>query len=164
MDNTYAALMIEQYRRKGLLVDTNLMLLMVIGRYDKNKIQRCKRTQKYSPAIFHLVDRVVTQFEIRFTTPNLFTEIDNLVRLDVFEREWPAIAWVMNNLIDDLREIPTPSAILTKHDLYEKIGLADCSILAGPDVLILTDDLPLTSFLTSQGRAVINLSHLITPA
>jgi hypothetical protein len=111
--------------------------------------------------IFDLVASIVGQLERRFTTPNLFTEVDNLVRSDVAEKQRADVSWVLHKLINGLEELPTPSTVLVQHDFYGKIGLADCSILAVPDVLVLTDDLPLSSFLSNAGRAVINVSHLI---
>ena len=39
--------LMKRYRSKGLLVDTNLLLLLTIGRCDLNLIQSFVRTQKY---------------------------------------------------------------------------------------------------------------------
>ncbi len=163
MNNTYVEYLVEKHRRCGIIVDSNLMLLMVIGTYDVNKIRRCNRTLKYSPAIFELVVRLVSLFERRFTTPNILTEVDNLARLDIHESEWSSLGWIMNSLIDGLIERSKSTASLARHTLYERLGLADCSIMFtdDDDLLVLTDDLRLSSFLMSAGRGVINVSHLI---
>jgi uncharacterized protein YaiI (UPF0178 family) len=70
----------------------------------------------------------------------------------------------MQTLINGIIEIPRPTASLTQHALYERLGLTDCSIVStsnDDDLLVVTDDLRLSSFLMKEGRGVINVSHLI---
>src|SRR5439155_446138 len=97
MESTYVRTLINKYRRKGVLVDANLMLLVVVGMYDISRIQQFKRTQKYDASIYQTIIGLLSQFERRFTTPNIFTEIDNLAR-QAREAEWAALSWAMNSL------------------------------------------------------------------
>src|SRR5690606_14486178 len=64
--------------RTGVLLDTNLLLLWLIGRYDRRLIGRHKRTEAYTTDDFQLLDRLTRRCTKRFTTPHVLTEVSNL--------------------------------------------------------------------------------------
>ncbi len=66
------------YRNKGILVDSNLLLLYFLGKYNKSLIQRFKRTNKYVIEDYELLTSVIEFFTRVITTPNILTEISNL--------------------------------------------------------------------------------------
>jgi hypothetical protein len=156
----YADLLIRQYRYKGILVDTNLMLLVLVGQYNVSRIATFKRTKKYTPRIYEIVIQVISQFKKRLTTPQIMTEVDNLSR-NLRTDEWQSISGALNELIPTYAEVATPTAILSLHRLHSAIGLTDRSIMNVPDVLVFTDDLPLYHRLETLGRGAINLGHLL---
>jgi len=159
----YSTILIEQYRGKGIIVDTNLLLLLAIGQYDIRRISTFKRTDKFNADIFLAVKTVVEQFEQKYSTPNIITELDNLSRM-LPAREWQAISDTLTNFVPLFIEIYQHSGRVLRHALYSKIGITDCSIAMIPDALIFTDDLPLTGRLQGLGRDVLNVSHLILDA
>ncbi len=69
---------IGSYRNKGILIDTNLLLLYFIGKYNKSLIQYFKRTQKYVIEDYELSTSVIKFFTRIITTPNILTEVSNL--------------------------------------------------------------------------------------
>ena len=162
MFDTYIAHLVDQYRERGVVVDTNLMVLIIVGTYDINKIESFRATRKYSPAIYNAVIEIVHHFPSRYTTPNIFTEVDNLSK-QVDKTEWEAISFALNTIIATLMEVPTPTIHLASHPLHCSVGITDCSILnlAAEGMLVLTDDLPLSSQVRAMGRDVINVSNLI---
>ena len=68
----------SNYRNKGILIDSNLLLLYFIGKYNKTLIQRFKRTQKYVTEDYELLTAVIKDFTKIITTPNILTEVSNL--------------------------------------------------------------------------------------
>ncbi len=52
-DNLQA--LVTHYRTKGVLVDSNLLLLLFIGSYDPQRIKKFKRTQEYTFEDFELL-------------------------------------------------------------------------------------------------------------
>src|SRR5438094_4633228 len=70
--------LIGLYKAKGLLIDTNLLLLYLIGMYDPDRIPRFKRTMSFTVDEFLLLDAIFTNFDKVITTPNILTEISNL--------------------------------------------------------------------------------------
>jgi hypothetical protein len=156
----YPSFLINKYRSKGIVVDTNLMVLLAVGNYDRARISTFKRTQKYNLPIFHAVASVLTRFERRYTTPCVVTELDNLSR-NLPEREWAAISESLHRIVSTFIEIYTDSLLLLRDPMHSAIGVADCSMAVIPDILIFTDDLPFATRMEQQGREVLNLSHLL---
>ena len=70
--------LIHKHLGNGLLVDTNLLLLHLIGRTNKNRILKFKRTQAYTIEDFELLERFIAEFKILITTPHVLTEVSNL--------------------------------------------------------------------------------------
>jgi hypothetical protein len=46
----------------GLLVDTNLLVLLTVGTVNRNRIDTFKRTRQYSQADYDLLLKFVAQF------------------------------------------------------------------------------------------------------
>lgn len=156
----YSEILIQKYRSKGIVVDTNLLLLLAIGLYDVRRIATFKRTSKFDIQIFAAVKKVVEQFEQRFTTPYIITEVDNWGRY-LRENEWQAISSIMRQLVPSFIEIYEQSSQLVRHPMYANVGVTDCSIDLVQDALIFTDDLPLSKRLESRGHDVLNVGHLV---
>lgn len=153
--------LIEQYRHKGLLLDTNLLLLLLIGTLQPTEITQFSRTRMFTTEDYDLLKLVVDDFQTFATTPNILTEVNNLsnklsarLKTDYFRL---FTAWIENT-----REFYIVSDDLSKHAEFTTYGLTDLSILhaAKDRFLVLTIDLPLTVLLQVSGVAVINFIHL----
>jgi len=145
-----------------VLVDTNLLLLYLVGKADPRIIPRFMRTQKYTIEDFQLLSKLLeTFFRALVTTPNVLTEVSNLVT-KLSENERPGFFDQMKRSVAILDETYCPSRTAVEDRNYRTFGLTDATILSiRPDVLVLTDDLPLYQLLSSRGRDVINFNHII---
>jgi hypothetical protein len=152
----------DRYRRNGALVDTNLFVLLLVGRYDRSKIPNFRATQKYGEYVYSALENLLAYFAKLHTTINITTEVDNLSR-QVGKGERAGISRTLAELVDKLHESAFESRQLVHHPFHGEIGIADCSILemADRDILVVTDDLPLTIILERNRRAVINLSRYL---
>ena len=72
--------LVGKHRNNGLLIDTNLLLLLVVGIYDRRRITSFKRTAAYTPGDFQKIGWLSKQFSQLWATPNILTEVDNLGR------------------------------------------------------------------------------------
>ncbi len=152
--------LIAKYHASGVVIDTNLMLLLVIGTHDAERIPTFKRTIKYSKSDYTLVLDLISRFARRVTTPNILTEVDNLSR-QTTEDEHASISVSMSRILDSLVEIYMPSETVVGTPIHARVGLSDAHIITLADQhLVLTDDFPLSNRLESAGRDVINLNHL----
>lgn len=156
------AQLITKYQNKGILLDTNLMVLLGIGLYKRERISSFKRTIQYTEDDFSLVARVVGRFDRRVTTPHILAEADNLMR-QLPAREHRAVAAIMAPLVESLFESYSPSAPAMRNEKYLTLGLTDCvTIAAADEILVITDDFPLSNILSHLGRDAININHIRT--
>lgn len=68
-----------EYRTEGVVADTNLLLLYVVGAHDPERIGRFPRTDTYTEDDFDLLERLLGYFETAVTTPPILTEVSNLL-------------------------------------------------------------------------------------
>lgn len=71
--------LLVEYRTEGVLVDTNLLLLYVVGVYEPHRIERFKRTSTFTTEDFELLKRLLGHFETVATTPPVLTEVSNFL-------------------------------------------------------------------------------------
>jgi hypothetical protein len=152
----------EKYKSKGVLVDTNLMVLVVVGSYSKNRILTFKRTIQYTLEDHDLILQIITSFPRRITTPHILAEVDNLTR-QLPQAEHRAVSATITQVVSDLFEVYVPSANAIREISYSVLGLTDCAtMLAASDALVVTDDFRLSNVLSSLGRDVLNINHIRT--
>ena len=153
--------LVKRYRGKGLLVDTNLLLLLTIGRCNPSLIQRFKRTQKYDKDDFVFLAHLVGLFSKHVTTPHVITEISNLAT-SLPEHIRPGYFTSLVSQFEPYSEETAPFAAVSRMDMFVKFGVTDTAIthIARNKYLVLTDDFPLANFLQKQKQDVINFNHL----
>jgi hypothetical protein len=156
----YFEQLLQKYREKGLILDTNLMLLLAVGAYNQQRIVSFKRTQRYAISDYHLVVGLLSSVRRRVTTPNILTEVDNMVR-QLPKHEHVHVAAAILAIVQSSFEVYVPSIELMATEEYAKLGLTDSVLLQGAkECLVITDDFPLAQRLQSIGRDVININHL----
>ncbi len=57
-----AAALIEKHRGKGVFVDTNLLVLLLVGQVNERRLASFKRTQDFDIEDFYLLSRLVKWF------------------------------------------------------------------------------------------------------
>lgn len=157
----YVRDLLSRYRNKGILIDTNLLLLYFIGQFNPSQIPKFKRTSKFTTSDFRILLFVFKQFHKVVTTPNILTEVSNLSN-QLPDNLKQAFYSEFANQISAFDERHTPSASICSQDHFIKFGLTDSGIIesAASEYLILTDDFKLANFLESRQAAVINFNHI----
>lgn len=152
---------LERHRRTGILIDSNILLLLFVGGVDTALIARHKRTSKFTVKDFTLAILVVGRFAAILTTPNILSEVSNLAaqitdpyKTQIFARFAAAIITV--------NEFYHRSSDLSIREEFFLYGLTDTSILqaAQDGYLVLTDDLRLWNHLDALGLPTVNFTHL----
>lgn len=149
-------------RRHGaVFIDTNLLLVLIVGALDPNQIERFKRTNAYTREDYLLLTAFVGNFSKMLTTPNVLTEVSNLLGQLSEPLRRRALA-ALGVLSGTTHENYLPTATLAADPSFPVLGVADASILGSIDghVTVLTDDFPLYQRLASTGAEVINFHHL----
>lgn len=77
--------LLVEHRTDGVLVDTNLLLLYVVGAYSPRWIGRFKHTSAFTEDDFELLGRLMGQFQTVVTTPHVLTDLQRSATfLDIF--------------------------------------------------------------------------------
>ena len=159
----YIKQLIRRYNQKGLVIDTNILLLLFIGSYDPSQIGNFKRTKQFTIEDYNLLVLLLRPFKKLITTPNILTEVANLsgqlgepVRSSYFYTFAERIKLLDEEYIES-REIAAQAE-------FVKMGLTDVGILAlsKGQYLVLTEDFRLSQLLGSRGVDVINFNHIRT--
>ncbi|HET6567359.1 MAG TPA: PIN domain-containing protein [Rhodothermales bacterium] len=152
---------ILRYRKRGLLIDSNLLLLYFVGSHDPKQLPKFKRTAAYLPEDYTLLVEFMGQFERVVTTPHILTEVSNLAG----QLAEPVKSAVFANLrtgIKLLEERFHASTALSASPEFARFGLTDLAVLheARGQLLVLTDDFRLSQYLQHANLAAINFNHL----
>ncbi|MBL0156761.1 MAG: hypothetical protein IPP47_06610 [Bryobacterales bacterium] len=147
--------------RAGLLIDTNLLVLFVVGTVNPDRISNFKRTSRYTHSDFDLLCRVIGYFTPLYTLPHVMAEVSNLTDMTGPERLMARL--VLKAALETLQEPAVPSILACQNGYYQRLGLVDAAIAAASQeqrCAVLTDDLDLYVALAQQGTAVFNFAHL----
>ncbi len=153
--------LINSYKKKGILVDSNLLLLMFIGYLNKDYITKFKRTQQYLPEDFDLLNALLITFNKIITTPNILTEVSNLANsLSGDYKKF--FGRIFSKSIESLNENYLESKLVINSKELLNFGLTDSVILKSVKgkYLLLTDDLPLYYYAIGNGVDAINFNHI----
>lgn len=155
--------LLVEYRRAGILVDANLLLLYVVGAYGPRWIERFKHTSAYTEDEFEVLDRLLGQFQTVVTTPPVLTDVSNFLG-HLPEGPRRDCTKLFRRLIPELSETHYSSEKLCEHPYFLQFRLTDTGIaeVSENSYLVVTDDLPLYHALANDEQAVINFNHLRT--
>lgn len=156
---------LAKHRQSGVAIDSNLLLLLWIGSFDRSLITRFKRTQKYTEPDFDLLVSLLTSVRLLVTTPNILTEVSNLAG-QLPEHIAEDFRFEMKLVIQRFDEQHYPGKLAVAENCFISLGLTDSTLtlLARNKTLILTDDLPLYAQLSSAKLPVINFTHIRSAA
>ncbi|MDP8240607.1 MAG: PIN domain-containing protein [Candidatus Hatepunaea meridiana] len=152
-----------QYKSKGILIDSNLLLLYFIGKYSPDRITKFKRTSIFTIDDFDIIESVFQYFNKIVTTPNILTEVSNLsgqlpegIRKDCFKE--------FRKIITTLNEEYYASQDISSEKQFLYFGLTDTGIIkaAKGKYLVFTEDMRLYNALLNLKIDVVNINHIRT--
>lgn len=147
--------LIQKYRSKGILLDTNLLLLYLVGSLDPHLISSFPRTANYSYEDFERLEYFFEYFPRKITTPHILTEVSNLLgrRSD--------ISSALRSFIEIADEVSLMGRQMINFDEFSVFGITDIGVLSLSDqFLVLTDDGPLFGLISQKFSSVVNLETL----
>lgn len=153
--------LLRRYGPKGVLIDSNILLLHVVGSCDRRQIGEFKLTRNYTAEDFETLLTFLRHFKHVVTTQCILTEVSNHLgflssqrRKEFFES--------YSKQIQVLAEPCTPSAELAAEPSFPRFGLTDTSVMheAKNRFLVLTDDLPLFQYLNRLDVDALNFNYL----
>ena len=136
----------------GYFIDTNLLVLYVVGREDPALIGKHRRLEDYSAQDYNGLLDLLNQAGQVFVTPNTLTETSNLLgqhgepeRSRLFQR--------LRVIIEESREITVSSAVAAANFDFRRLGLTDAALLevATADTPVVTVDFQLYLSMLAKG-------------
>jgi rRNA-processing protein FCF1 len=153
-----------KYKQKGVFVDTNMLVLYIMGTTDIKHVNRTisgGNTANYTENDFILASAFIDYFDRKISSPHILTETSNLLG-----ENYDFHSYLKNNYIDKVDEIYERSKNLAENNYYSKLGLADSSIISASTKskkdshLVFTVDGPLSGYLKNIGIDFVTLQIL----
>ncbi len=144
-----------------LIIDTNLLVLFIVGITNRNLITKHRRLKAFSLEDFDLLCQLIESSLQILVTPNTLTETSNLLGY-IDEPARSQLFKTFRNLIQKTSEEYVGSRIASNAQEFQRLGLTDSGLLeiTGKSRTILTTDLDLYLSALSRGLLAINFNHL----
>lgn len=147
-------------QKSNLLIDTNLLVVVVIGRARETLLGR-KPVEGYQRSDFERLANFATLFKTVTTTSHVLSEVNSLLNKTGYARGECRAA--LASQIDLMQESHHPSRKLSHDGSFLDLGLTDISIKAAAteDTLVLTEDEGLLGILHQAGIAALRYKDLV---
>jgi hypothetical protein len=155
-----------RYVGKGLLLDSNLLLVFLTGASDPALFSRFKRVSSFTIKDYELLVRLLASFTVLLTTPHILTEVSNLA--NSLPQQFKAV-WFRNfatliasgRATPGLRERWMPATELVQMTEFGDFGITDAALTRlSSEALVITEDYRLSGSLRSRGVPVLNFGDL----
>lgn len=148
---------------RSVLIDTNLLVLLVVGVYRKSLIGEHKRTKQFIPEDFDLLGQTIDGFEAIWITSHCLAEASNLLK-QTHASQARELLLCLSAIVANTRESHIQKDAIFKDKHAGRLGVADTGILIKSRRVscVLTVDFDLYSQISGMGRNVINFNHLRT--
>ncbi|MCL4554842.1 MAG: hypothetical protein M1617_05085 [Actinobacteria bacterium] len=149
---------------RQLILDSNLLVLLLVGLKNPSLIKQHKRTRAYTVEDFDLLVSRLAGFDRILVTPHVLAECSNLLR-QVREPLCEQLTCCLKELIEGsgLDETHVEARNAAAAAVFPRLGLTDSAILeiVSPDIPLLTVDVGLyVSALNTHGDCAVNFNHL----
>ncbi len=155
---------------RKVLLDTNLLLLLLIGSIDQKQIDTNKRIGKYSAQEFLLLNEYLRDANALVTTEHVNSQTSDLGAGSLTGRYREEFLILLRSLhelntVNLMRADETNQPILSLGvDILRVLGVADAGLINAArenNCVLLTDDLRLYLMAQRQGVEAVNFSHLL---
>ena len=144
-----------------VMLDSNLLLLFVVGTTKRSYITVHKRLRAYSESDFVLLLQIIERASSVIVTPNTLTETSNLLGY-MAEPARSELFKTFRAFIVVSEELYCESRLVANSAIFIRLGLTD-AVLADSckeQVSLITADFDLYQSTLAGGGAVINFNHL----
>ena len=146
----------------SVLIDTNLLLLLIVGLYDRNLISVHKRTNNtFVPEDFDLLVESINGYNILWVTSHCLAEVSNLIR-QTNEKQAKELMAFFSAFIAKAKETHISKEIIFKNGISTRLGVADTGIIIKSKrvTCVFTVDFDLYNEILNRGYKAVNFNHL----
>lgn len=141
-----------------ILIDTNSLVVLIIGLMNEDLINKHKRTSIYTKVDFNDLLTIIENLEDLVVLPNIWTEVDNLLNGFSGNYKWQYIS-KLREIISVTSEKYFSSKFATASEYFMEVGLTDSLILeiAKDCKFIITSDSQLSDIAIANGIIVYDM-------
>jgi hypothetical protein len=141
------------------LLDTNLLLLWLVGRTDAQLVYRFKRVQSFDAGDIGLLNRLLGDVPM-VTTPHVLAEVSNFVQQAPLDKR-TLLAEAFRQFALNHLELYEEAKVLAHNKTFMMYGLAEAGLfdLAGRHHVI-TVDYRLAGQIQAAGLSATNFNHV----
>lgn len=141
-----------------ILIDTNALIILIIGQIDSRLIDTHKRTSIYEEQDYYDLLSVIVKIENLIVLPNVWTEVDNLLNSFNGEQKHLYITKITET-IKSTSEQFISSIIGVNSNSFLDLGLTDSLLLnlAKECELLITTDSSLSDYAIANGINVFDI-------
>jgi len=146
----------------GLFVDSNLLLLLVVGRSSRDIIAKHRRLRRYTARDYDILLDLLADVDQVFVTPHTLAEASNLLAQHG-EPERSRLFDQLRRLIHESKEVIVTGTDASNHNAFKRLGLTDAALLnvVTRETPLLTVDLDLYyEAARKEPHAAINFNYL----
>ena len=147
---------------KGIFIDANLLVLLVVGATDQALISKHRRLRRFMVEDYERLIELIRQAGQVFLTPNTLTEASNLLAQHPNPERSRFFA-VLRRIIGKNEEIVVASKTAARNNAFVRLGLTDAVLLEviSAETPLVTVDLDLFVAAFAKGEvAALNFTHL----
>ncbi|MES2390059.1 MAG: hypothetical protein V4555_00350 [Acidobacteriota bacterium] len=137
--------------RTPIALDTNLLLLWLVGRTDPSLLHQHKRVSQFQRRDLQRLEDMTELCSGFVTTPHVLTETNNFLDHGAKHRREDLLT-TFSRYIDVAEEVREPARLLCRQSSFRQFGLSDAGLLTlSTRCAILTDDFRLAQFILNKG-------------
>ena len=147
---------------KGIFIDANLLVLLVVGATDQALIAKHRRLRTFMVEDYGRLLGLIERAGQVFLTPNTLTEASNLLAQHPNPERSRFFA-VFRRIIGKSEEIVVASKAASRNNAFVRLGLTDAALLEviSEETPLVTVDLDLFVAAFAEGKvAALNFTHL----
>lgn len=146
----------------GFFIDTNLLVLLIVGSVDRNLIPKHRRLQRFTVEDYDILINLLDRVKQVFVTPNTLTETSNLLAQHG-EPERSRFFDSLRFIIQESKEVVVASTEASRNNAFKRLGLTDAALLEAvtAETPLVTVDLDLYLAALAKGQdTAVNFTHL----
>jgi hypothetical protein len=144
-----------------ILIDSNVLVILILGLIDPNLIGKDKRSSIYEKEDFHKLLDVIGSIDKVVVLPNIWTEVDNLLNHISGSYKFQYIEKITSTIRATSEEY-LKSSTVNENPNFINLGLTDTLILdfAKRCDFLITDDSRLSDFACANGILVYDMKSI----
>ncbi|RTQ46482.1 hypothetical protein EJV47_21245 [Hymenobacter gummosus] len=143
---------------KPILIDTNALVVLIIGLMNPHILKTHKRTSIYEEQDLRNLLYIIQDISNLVVLPNVWTEVDNLLNSFDKQRKYTYLK-TLRSAIEQTTEKYIPSVSATHNTAFIDLGITDSLLLehAKECRLLITGDSALSDYASAYGIAVYDM-------